>query len=88
MGQNHLLGLVLPVNYALAVDISSTDYTPAAPNGACRGLYVGTAGDVVLKDMSNNTVTYKGLAAGIVHSIRAKTIVKTGTAALNILMCY
>lgn len=49
-----------------------------------RGLYVGVAGDVKIKDMSGTDVTFTNLEAGIIHPICATQVYATGTAATNI----
>lgn len=56
--------------------------------GQCRGIYVGVAGDVVVVHTDGSTVTYKSLAAGIVHPIRAYRINATSTTATNMVALY
>jgi len=53
-----------------------------------RGIYCGVSGDVKVTTVYGDTVTFVGLAAGIVHPIRAKIIFSTGTTATNIVAVY
>lgn len=83
MSQNLGLG---PVCNAVAVTPSdSTDL--ATPNS--RGLYVGVTGDVVAIPFGgSSSVTFKALAAGVVHPIAVKRVLATNTTATNILALY
>ena len=56
--------------------------------GMCRGLYVGVTGDVVVIHSDFSTVTYKSLAAGVVHPIMAFGVAQTNTTATNIVALY
>lgn len=51
-------------------------------------LYVGVSGDVKVDMVSGDTVTYKALAAGVVHPIYVKKVYSTtnGTSATDILI--
>lgn len=51
-----------------------------------RGLYVGVSGDVKvdLYDGAVTTVTFVGLASGVIHPIRARRVYATGTSATSI----
>jgi hypothetical protein len=49
-----------------------------------RGIYVGVAGDVVAVMQSGAVLTFKNLAAGVIHPIAASRINSTGTAATDI----
>jgi hypothetical protein len=62
------------------VDISSTDHTFTA---TARGIYAGVAGDVKVDLPGATGITFTGLAAGIIHPIRAIKVYKTGTTATN-----
>jgi hypothetical protein len=53
-----------------------------------RGIYVGVSGDVTLVTASGDTITLVGLAAGLIHPIRAKIIKDTGTDAENIVALW
>lgn len=70
---------------ARAVDISSTDHTL---DDGCRALYVGVAGDVVVRLAEDDIdVTFTAMPAGI-HAIRVKIVRKAGTAATNMVALY
>ncbi len=58
------------------------------PKGTCKGLYVGTAGDVAVQMADKSQVTLKGLAAGVVHSIAVRRVLSTGTTATDIVAFY
>ena len=62
-------GVVTPSDVAL-------DELPEVP----RGLYVGVAGDVSLKDMAGNTVLFKAMPVGW-HAMRFRQIFATATTA-------
>jgi hypothetical protein len=49
-----------------------------------RGLYVGVSGNVKVTTFADSVVTFVGLAAGIIHPIRAKRVWATGTDATSI----
>ena len=70
-----------------AVAVTPSDTVNFA-GGACRGLYIGTAGNVVVVDTAGNVVTYTSMAAGIVHPIQATRINNTNTTASNIVALY
>lgn len=54
-----------------------------------RGLYVGVSGNVaVILAGDSSAVTFVGLAAGIIHPIRAKVVKSTGTTATSIVAVY
>jgi len=49
-----------------------------------RGIYVGAAGDLKVDMVNGGTVTFVGLAAGIVHPICAVLVYSTGTTATGV----
>lgn len=49
-----------------------------------RGIYIGGAGNVTLVTVDGDTVTFVGMATGIIHPIRAKIIKASGTSATSI----
>jgi hypothetical protein len=51
-----------------------------------RGLYVGTTGNVSIETWDGNTITFVGLAAGVVHPIYSLRINSVGTTASNIIV--
>ena len=50
-----------------------------------RAIYVGVSGDVKINTADGDTITFVGLAAGIIHPIRASRVYSTGTDATDIL---
>jgi hypothetical protein len=77
-------GLESPAEHA--VEITPSDSTDLAIS--TRGLYVGASGDVTLDTVGGETVTFVGLAAGIIHPIRARRVRATGTDATGIVGVY
>jgi hypothetical protein len=70
---------------------SAEDITPDNSNDldkATRGIYVGVSGDVKVDMVRGGTVTFIGLAAGIIHPIRAIRVYATGTTATSIIGVY
>lgn len=49
-----------------------------------RGIYVGTAGDVVVVTTNGDTATFKNAVAGSIIPIRAKQVKATNTTASNL----
>lgn len=74
---------------AVAVDISSADHQVSAHANMAgvrpRALYVGGAGDVVVRTMHGHTVTFKSVPAGTTLPIAVDAVVRTNTTATNIL---
>lgn len=57
-------------------------------SGMTRGLYIGGSGDVKVDMADGSTVTFVGLAAGVIHPLRVKRIYTSGTTATNIIAVY
>lgn len=53
-----------------------------------RGVYVGVTGNLKVDMANGDTVTFVGLAAGVIHPIRAQRIYATGTTATSIVGVY
>lgn len=53
-----------------------------------RGIYVGASGDLKVDMRGVGTVTFVGLAAGMIHPICARRVYATGTTATGILGVY
>ncbi len=70
-----------------AYDIVPSD-TADLPNGVTKAIYVGGSGDLRVTLASGNTVTYRALAGGIQHAIKAKRVWATGTTATLMLAVY
>jgi hypothetical protein len=74
-----------PATVHEAVDISVIDHVSEL--GWSRGIYVGVSGNVVLQLEDDATsVTYVGLAAGMVHPFSVAKVIRTGTTATNIVL--
>lgn len=74
-------------NAASEVDISAG---PVTFNSPTRGVYVGTAGDLVAIMASGVQITFKNLAAGVEHPLSLKGIqsLADGTTAQDIVVLY
>lgn len=77
-------GLESPVSSGFAVTPADDADLPYAT----RGIYVGVSGDVKVDLAGGDTVTFVGLAAGMIHPIRAKRVYDTGTDAESIVGVY
>ena len=53
-----------------------------------RGLYCGVSGDVKVDMLNGDTVTFTGLAAGVIHPLQVDQVYSTGTTATNIVAVY
>ena len=54
----------------------------------CRGLYVGTTGDVCVAGMDGNPVTFTAVPAGALLPIRISRVNVTGTTASNLVALF
>ena len=54
----------------------------------CRGVYIGGAGNLAVKDEKNNAVTFVSLAVGVIHPISTDQIMNTNTTATNIVALF
>jgi len=54
-------------------------------NISFRGLYVGSGGDVKIKDEGGADIVFSDLAAGMIHPIGGQRVYSTGTTASNII---
>lgn len=88
----------MPVTGNLDVQLSGSSATQAiavTPNdaadlasGATKGLYLGGTGNVKVDMADGSTVTFIGLAGGVIHPISVKRIYATDTTATSILAVY
>lgn len=63
--------------------------TVMLPNGVCRALWVGGAGNIVLlAEDDSAAVTLSGVAAGTVVPVRARRVNSTSTTATLIVAMY
>lgn len=69
----------VPAVGGIAVDISAADFSP--PSGSFRRLYVGGAGNVVIKGLDGNTFTLTAVAAGTTLDVSGLAVVKASTTA-------
>lgn len=85
------------VNQKLSADntapaIGAAAITPHAstnfPDGPCRGVYVGVAGDVVVVFLNDATATFVGVPAGSILPVNAKRINAVSTTATTMLALY
>lgn len=80
-----------PGTEAAAVVTSDTQPLALAPTkgGACRGLYVGTGGDVKVDMLDGGTgVVFKAVPTGTFMPIQPSRVYTTGTTATNIVALY
>ncbi len=70
-----------------AVAVSPDDSNDLA-DGATKGLYVGVSGNVKVDMANGTTVTFTGLASGIIHPLSVKRIYSTGTTGTSIIAVY
>lgn len=73
-----------PANGAFAITPHDTDEFAILT----RGIYVGGAGNLKATLADGTTVTFTGIAVGIVHPIRARLVFATGTTATSIVGTY
>jgi len=69
------------------VNVTPSDTALLSYNGnvkTCRGILLGVAGDIAIKDDAGNTVVISGLAAAIIHPIATQQILSTSTTATDI----
>ena len=74
-------------------NITASDTAFLEYNGeslACRGISIGTAGNLAINDSEGNKVIIPGntLAIGIIHPIVTDKIYSTGTTASEIVVYY
>lgn len=84
MASDQILQQMLPYKGGVAITPSDT----VSLTTPCRGLYVGTGGNVSAVLFDNVAVTLTGLLAGSIYSLRVKRINATGTTASNLVALY
>jgi hypothetical protein len=77
-------GVESPAGHAFEVTVHDTNQLPFST----RGIYVGVSGDLKVETTGGETVTFVGLAAGIIHPIRVVQVYNTGTSATDIIGVY
>lgn len=70
-----------------AKDVSPNDSTDL-PDGNCRGLYVGTGGDVEIVTVGGTTVVFHGVVGGTILPIRCSRVRAANTVASDIVALY
>jgi hypothetical protein len=78
------MGQTFPAQSAAAI----TPNDSTALTQTTRGVYVGAAGNLKVDMADSSTVTFTGLAAGMVHPIAVKKVYATGTTATGIIGVY
>lgn len=73
--------------HGVAVDISSTDHKFNQPT---RGLYVGGAGNVIVKLQGDpaTSLTFTAVPAGTTLALRIHTVVRTSTTATAMIALF
>lgn len=71
-----------PTGLLVAVTAGATPFV----NGTCRGIYVGTAGNITVTDRGGNSVQFIAIATGVIHPIQATAI--TAATAGSIVIAY
>lgn len=54
----------------------------------CKGLFVGGAGNLVVKDDAGNSVTFTGVLAGVMYPISTQQVMSTSTTATSIVALF
>lgn len=83
-------GPIDPSNQFVAVTASDTAVLSydGVSRAKCRGIYIGTAGNLAVKNDDGDSITFTGLAAGVVHAISTDVVMSTGTTASNIVALF
>lgn len=79
--QNHAPGLTAPASHAEA--ITPSDSVPLAR--VTRALYVGSGGDVRVRMVSGQIVTFRGVQGGMFYPVRVEQVMATGTTATDLM---
>jgi hypothetical protein len=75
---------VVTYDDAFPVTKSDTDKFMPATGGKINALYVGGAGNVVVRTLSGRTITFTGVPAGTVLPIQCERVMNATTATLII----
>ena len=51
---------------------------------AIRGVFVGTGGDIAVKNLNDETITFKNVADGTYLPVVTETVLSTGTTATDL----
>lgn len=78
------MGQTFPAQSAVAITANDS----AALARTTRGIYVATTGTLKVDMADGSTVTFTGLAAGMIHPIAVSKVYLTGTSATGIIGVY
>jgi hypothetical protein len=70
------------------INVTPSDSALLNDGIACRGILLGVAGDIAIKNVFDVTVVISGLVAGVIHPISTKQILSTSTTATDICVFY
>lgn len=68
-----------------ALAVTPSDTVNFGTNITCRGLYIGTTGNVAVVLVSGNVVTFTGVPAGTILPVVCTRVNNTNTTASNII---
>lgn len=77
-----------PYDSSPAIQASAVSPSDSTNFPACRALYIGTGGNVVVVMENGNVVTFANAQAGSVLPLRAVRVNSTNTTASNIVALY
>lgn len=70
-----------------AVFVAVTPADTDLAGGICRGIYCGGTGNLTIKDIDGNSVTFVAPALGVIHPIQAIQI-KAATTCTSVIAVY
>lgn len=76
----HVAGLTAPATRSEVVSPSDSEELATVT----RGLYVGQTGNIRLRLLSGDTVTFANMQGGVLYPIRVRQVFSTGTTATGI----
>lgn len=83
---------VLPIapadKFVVVTPADGTKLVFDGKNFATKGIFVGGAGNLAIKDSVNNSVTFTGVIAGSVLPLETDEVLSTGTTATNIVALF
>jgi len=74
----------LPGEWATAVTPSDSADLP----NVCRGLYVGSTGNITVDMPDGATILFSNVVSGIIFPVRVKRVRSTGTTATGLVAIY
>lgn len=54
----------------------------------CKGIYVGGAGNLAIKNSAGNAITYIGVLAGVTYPFSTNQVMATNTTATNMVAIF